>query len=173
MPSCRSRGALALALAGAWLLVADDPGRALDPPARARLGTTLAALASEAGIALLVATRDLRFAARCCDRVAVLHAGQIVETGPSRRLLRSPEHPYVHALARALEPDAAHAPDAAPPAPHEGCRYAPACAQAREACSNRIPDLRALDPEHAVRCLFAPWPPGALDERAQAEEAAR
>src|SRR5713226_2243769 len=91
----RQRALIAMAIAcGPSLLVADEPTSALDPVVQAEIAGLLRSLQREHGIALLIATHDLGFAARLCDRVAVLHAGRIVEQADTAELLAHPRHPY-------------------------------------------------------------------------------
>ncbi|MFF9622334.1 ABC transporter ATP-binding protein [Streptomyces griseosporeus] len=94
----RQRAAIALALAcGPGLLVADEPTTALDAVVRARVLDLLTA----SGASVLLVTHDIGVARRVADRVAVMHAGRVVESGPVERLLTAPEHPYAAALVAA------------------------------------------------------------------------
>ncbi|MER7576152.1 ABC transporter ATP-binding protein [Streptomyces sp. NPDC126514] len=98
----RQRTVIALALACApGLLIADEPTTALDALVRARILNLFAGLLTERGIALLLVTHDIGVARRLGDRVAVMHAGRIIETGPVEKLLSSPHHPYAAALVAA------------------------------------------------------------------------
>ena len=101
----RQRVAIALALAGgATVLAADEPTSALDPVARAGIVRLLLDLRRERGIGLVLATHDLLLAGQLCERVAVMHAGRIVETGPTRELLARPAHPRTAALVQSAPP---------------------------------------------------------------------
>ncbi|MFF9282516.1 ABC transporter ATP-binding protein [Streptomyces griseosporeus] len=94
----RQRAAIALALAcGPGLLVADEPTTALDALVRTRVLDLLTA----SGASVLLVTHDIAAARRVADRVAVMHAGRIVESGPVERLLTAPEHPHAAALVAA------------------------------------------------------------------------
>ncbi len=109
----RQRALIAMAIAcGPSLLVADEPTSALDPVVQAEIAGLLRSLQREHGIALLIATHDLGFAARLCDRVAVLHAGRIVEQADTAELFARPRHPYTAGLLRSLPPPLGAAGDA-------------------------------------------------------------
>jgi ABC-type glutathione transport system ATPase component len=101
----RQRALIAMAIAcGPSLLVADEPTSALDPVVQAEIAGLLRSLQQEHGIALLIATHDLGFAARLCDRVAVLCAGRIVEQADASEIFARPRHPYTAELLRSLPP---------------------------------------------------------------------
>ena len=99
----RQRAALALALtAGPQFLVADEPTSALDPPLAVELAALLAGLVREAGLGLVYISHALAEVAALADRVAVLDAGRVVETGPVDAVLTAPRHPATRALLGAL-----------------------------------------------------------------------
>ncbi len=99
----RQRVALARALAVApELLVCDEPVSAVDPPTRGHLLDTLARLRDERGLALLFISHDLAAVARIADRIAVMHAGRIVETGPTRTVLSAPTHTATRTMLAAV-----------------------------------------------------------------------
>ncbi|TYK52471.1 dipeptide ABC transporter ATP-binding protein [Actinomadura decatromicini] len=122
----RQRAVLATALAaGPGLLVADEPTTALDVTVQARILDLLAARKAD-GVAILLVSHDLAVVGRLADRIAVMHDGAFVETGPTERILTEPEHPYTRRLLAAvpsahakgtrlsLEPPAPLAPPAPP-----------------------------------------------------------
>ena len=114
----RQRAVIALALAGdPALLVADEPAASLDADGRAGLLALLRRLCRERGMAALLIGHDLAAAAACADRVAVMQAGRIVETGPPARILRAPAHRWTREMAAALPRLDAPGPA---PAPAEG-----------------------------------------------------
>ena len=165
----RERVAIAAALAQAPdLLVVREPGAQLRPLERARLLDLLATVRAQ-GPALLVATRSPDTALRTCNEVVVLLGGQVVESGPLPRTLLRPHHPYTQRLAHAL-PGAVAGRTIGTPPPRRawvsgpGCHHEPMCPRAREACVRQRPDLHAVGGGQLARCLFAPWPPGALAE---------
>ena len=91
------REAAALALEPS-LLIADEPVSMLDVSIRADILNLLSALAREQGIAVVMITHDLSTVAAYADRIAVMYMGRIVEHGPTREVLRDPQHPYARAL---------------------------------------------------------------------------
>ncbi len=148
----RQRALIAMAIAcGPTILVADEPTSALDPVAQAEIVVLLRSLQRERGIALLVATHDLAFAARLCDRLAVLYAGRIVEHAGATELLAHPRHPYTAGLLRSLPPPLGAGSDAplepvagSPPPPWalpSGCRFRDRCPRAQEDCAEHDPEL--------------------------------
>ncbi len=157
----RQRAMIAMALAAhPRLLVADEPTTALDVTVQKEILDLLAKLRRDLGLALLFITHDLGVVAQVADRVAVLYAGRIVETGPTLELLRHPRHPYTEGLLKAspqLEsrglapiPGTVPALDALPP----GCAFEPRCAYREEACSAEMPNLRRAGPDHSARCIL-------------------
>ncbi|MGL4745156.1 MAG: ABC transporter ATP-binding protein [Dermatophilaceae bacterium] len=138
----RRRAALAAALAlDPEVLVLDEPTAGLDPVGAARLVATVERLAEHRGLAVLLVTHALAEAARLVDRVAVLYAGRVVETGASRAVLGDPAHPYTAALVgsypvltttRDLRPLRGTPPD--PGDRPSGCAFHPRCPQAVSRC---------------------------------------
>jgi peptide/nickel transport system ATP-binding protein len=144
------------------LVLADEPTTALDVTTQAEVMAILDELRRERGLALLFITHDLDLAAAVCDRTAVMHAGQIVETNAADLLNSDPLHPYTAALAGA-RPDIAvraHRLAAIPGRPvsafeaPSGCAFAPRCALAQDACRAARPPLEPLDGGE-VRCRRA------------------
>ena len=162
--------AMALA-AGARLVIADEPTTALDVTIQAEIVQLLKQLVSETGVGLLFISHDLGLVAELCDRVAVIYAGEIVETGASDALLRRPLHPYMQGLLRCaadlddigkLRGGIAGVPPS-PGARPQGCRFQPRCAFATAGCEQRQ-QLREVDAGHFVRC----WRAGQILEHASA-----
>jgi peptide/nickel transport system ATP-binding protein len=91
------------------LLIADEPTTALDVTVQAQILSLLKELQAETGMGLILITHDLGVVAEVADRVAVMHEGQIVETGPVRHIYRAPEHPYTRRLMAAIPGRAAPA----------------------------------------------------------------
>jgi oligopeptide/dipeptide ABC transporter ATP-binding protein len=158
--------AMALA-AGARLVIADEPTTALDVTIQAEIVKLLRQLVRETGVGLLFISHDLGLVSELCDRVAVVYAGEIVETGANDVLLRRPLHPYMQGLLRC----AAHLDDVGkvrsgipgvPPSPGawpQGCRFQARCAFATAGCEQRQ-QLREVEPGHLVRC----WRAGRLPD---------
>lgn len=99
----RQRAAVAMAAAfSPELVIVDEPTSALDVAAGNALVELLGSLRREMGAALLVVSHDVSVIARLCDRVAVMRAGRIIETGPTGRVLEAPEDPYTRRLLEAV-----------------------------------------------------------------------
>ena len=167
----RQRVMIALALAcKPELIIGDEPTTALDVMMQAQILELLEELRRELGLAMILITHDLSVLAETCDRVAIMYAGQIAETGPIATSSRQPQHPYTQRLLGAFptvggpRSSRRRSPACRPTRPRqpEGCRFAPRCHRVAERCATEVPELRAID-ERGVRCLFAPWPAGVPD----------
>jgi len=153
---------IAIALAGRpQLLIADEPTTALDVTVQAQVLALLMRLREEHAMAVLLITHDLAVVAETADRVVVLYAGQVMETGPVPDIFEAPRHPYTRALLDALPEhnlDRARLqtiPGVVPGAfdRPRGCLLAPRCAYARERCVSERPALTG-HATRAVRCHF-------------------
>ena len=148
------------------LLIADEPTTALDVTIQAQVMDLLARLQKERGMSLVLITHDLAVVAEMARRVAVMYAGQVVETAPVDTLFTQPRHPYTAALLAALPEhnQGARRLAALPgivPGRHDrpaGCLLAPRCAHVQPRCHNERPALQAhgapATAESAVRCFF-------------------
>jgi oligopeptide/dipeptide ABC transporter ATP-binding protein len=143
------------------LVVADEPTTALDATIQADILDLLVAMRQEIGLSLLLITHDLGIVSRVADRIAVMYAGRIVETGPAARVLASPQHPYTRGLLASvpgripgarLEAIPGAVPDLAALPP--GCAFAPRCPARFDACDGAHPDEYAVSPGHAARCFL-------------------
>jgi peptide/nickel transport system ATP-binding protein len=143
------------------LLLADEATTALDTVVQAEILQLLKRLRRTHQLSLLLVTHDLAVVAETCERVLVMYAGEIVESGPTERVLRDPQHPYTHALMRvasigdwsrrSLDTIPGQPPAAGEEMP--GCRFAPRCSFAGPDClTGRIP-LRDVDEDRASRCV--------------------
>lgn len=159
----QQRVMIAMALAGEpQLLIADEPTTALDVTVQAQILDLLARIQRERGMAVWLITHNLAIAAKLAQRVVVMYAGQVVETGPVADVLASPRHPYTRALLQAVprlrDPDRAllGIPGNIPPlhAMPSGCRFHPRCAMVRDRCSTEGPPLATIDAARASRCWF-------------------
>jgi dipeptide transport system ATP-binding protein len=143
------------------LLIADEPTTALDVTIQAQVMDLLARLQREQGLSLVLITHDLAVVAEMARRVAVMYAGQVVETGPVETLFERPRHPYTAALLAALPEHnrGARRLAALPgivPGRHDrpaGCLLAPRCSQVQPHCTTERPPLQGRG-EAAVRCFF-------------------
>jgi oligopeptide/dipeptide ABC transporter ATP-binding protein len=131
------------------LIIADEPTTALDVTVQAQILELIDRLRRELGTAVLLITHDLGVAAEVSDRIAVMYAGRIVETGEVNELYDGPAHPYTGALLAAIPdlespatelraiPGAPPSPTAVPP----GCSFAPRCDLASAICEETRPEL--------------------------------
>ena len=157
----KQRVMIAIALAGdPQLLIADEPTTALDVTIQAQIIDLLRRLQAERGMGLLLITHDLGVVAQMAQRVAVMYAGQIVETASSEAFFGTPFHPYARKLFAAL-PDTGRrgAPLAtiagqlpALGAMPVGCRFAERCAHAWARCRDEAPALYEAAGGQGVRC---------------------
>jgi peptide/nickel transport system ATP-binding protein len=158
----KQRIMIAMALAGhPRLLIADEPTTALDVTIQAQVLRLLKGLQRETGMAILLITHDLGVVAETADRLAVMYAGQIVESAPVPRFFHLPRHPYSRKLLESL-PDSQRRKEklaviqgTMPPlASHfTGCRFLERCELGGEACARERPSWLALDSVSGVRCL--------------------
>jgi peptide/nickel transport system ATP-binding protein len=161
----RQRVMIALALAcRPSLVIADEPTTALDVVMQAQILDLLERLREQLGLALILISHDLGVLAETCDRIAVMYAGRIVETGPVREVFAAPQHPYTKRLLDSL-PVIGGARELAPPIPGGppdpgdlpgGCRFRPRCPYAADVCLED-PPLREVRPGQSAACHFAPW----------------
>ena len=152
---------IAMALATApRLLIADEPTTGLDVSTAARILDLLRDLGQKTGASILLITHDLGVVATTCHRVAVMHAGQIVEIAPVRALFARPAHPYTRALVRSIprvdreitmEPIPGSVPSLLNPPP--GCRYAGRCPWVEDRCRQGKPGMTGLSADHLVACF--------------------
>jgi oligopeptide/dipeptide ABC transporter ATP-binding protein len=160
----RQRVMIAIALAASpKLLIADEPSTALDVTVQAQILDLLRSLQRQSGLAMLLITHDLGVIAEIADRVMVLYAGRVAESGPVRTIFDAAAHPYTQALLRSV-PDAAFRrkrlatiPGKVPDALNmpAGCRFAPRCQYCQASCEQAPPVLRTIATNHLVACLYA------------------
>ncbi len=160
----RQRVMIAMALAcEPALLIADEPTTALDVTVQAGILALLKDLRDRTGMGILLITHNLGVVAEVADHVAVMYAGQIVESAPAAALFQSAQHPYTLALLAAmplldgvaarLEPIPGRMP--APGTAGAGCRFAPRCPFVADICGEP-PPLRPMGPDHSAACWRAP-----------------
>jgi len=158
----RQRAMIALALScEPKLLLADEPTTALDATVQIQVLILLRKLQQDLGMSVIFVTHDLGVAAEIADRVAVMYAGRIVETGPIRDVLRQPMHPYAAGLLastihgqspdRELETIPGAPPDLRNLPP--GCAFAPRCTFVGGDCLQGEPQPVSLAPGRTSRCL--------------------
>jgi len=162
----RQRIAIAVALAcDPQLLIADEPTTALDVTVQAGVLRLLKQLCESIGLAVIVVTHDLGVMSTVADHLSVFYAGRIVESGPTRELLRGPRHPYTQGLLDSLphpeRPDQPLVPiEGAPATPANrpsGCALHPRCAWAEPSCSQQVPELLSISASRLSACPVDPF----------------
>jgi peptide/nickel transport system ATP-binding protein len=160
----RQRAMIALALAcKPKILLADEPTTALDATVQIQILLLLRELQREFGMSVIFVTHDIGVAIEICDRVAVMYAGQIVELGSLREVVRAPVHPYARGLlastihgakrGQRLEtiPGTPPSLDKAP----QNCSFAPRCALAQPRCTEAMPPNVGIGLGRVARCILA------------------
>ncbi|MGI5158959.1 ABC transporter ATP-binding protein [Microbispora sp. CA-102843] len=160
----RQRVMIAIAVAGEpSVLVADEPTTALDVTVQRGVMDLLDRLRRDLGLAVLLVSHDLALVGERCDRLLVMYAGELVESGATADVLRRPAHPYVRAL-KQCTPEHALAAGSLRPLPgrvpqagevRSGCRFAPRCALRTKECDREHPVLEVRAAGRLVRCHHA------------------
>ncbi len=149
------------------LLIADEPVSMLDVSIRAEILHLLNDLRQKRGISVVFITHDLGTVAYFADRLAVMYLGRMVETGPTKEILKNARHPYTKALLSVVPapnprlrrervilqgetPNAADIPS--------GCRFHPRCPVARDTCKSTDPPFVLVNIGHQAACLLMPQP---------------
>jgi len=153
------------------LLIADEPTTALDVTIQAQILELLRDFRDRLGMSILLITHNLGIVSQVADRIAVMYAGQIVETGTVSQVLSEPRHPYTQALMQSVPslganverlraiPGLVPRPGAFP----KGCRFHPRCFKVRPDCATISPELLSLEEARAVRCRYWNCPPPAAE----------
>ena len=144
------------------LLIADEPTSALDVTIQAQILELIQKLIREIKTSVLMITHDLGVMAETCDRVAIMYAGDMVEMGSVRSVLKDPQHPYTQGLLQTV-------PDKSNPdqplysikgnvpsllEPQTCCRFAPRCEWVMDRCRHELPPLYKLDGDHQAACFL-------------------
>ena len=163
----KQRIVIAMALAAdPELIVADEPTTALDVTIQAQIIQIMVEMTRRKNVALMLITHDMGVVAQACDRVVVLYAGRVAETGSVERIFAAPRHPYTKSLigcipVEGLPPGGLKGIDGVVPGVANyptGCRFHPRCSLAQDRCKIEAPLLRTLD-EGAAACHLAGDPP--------------
>jgi peptide/nickel transport system ATP-binding protein len=143
------------------LIIADEPTTALDVTIQAQILRLLYDLGREMNMAMILITHDLGVVARVADKVAVMYAGELVETGPAADVFNTPSHPYTRGLLRCIpQPGKTERGSTLGTIPGivpsligevEGCAFRTRCSHARPECRAEIPHRK--EGEHAFRCI--------------------
>ncbi|MCX2713986.1 ABC transporter ATP-binding protein [Mycolicibacterium sp. J2] len=164
----RQRLLIAMAVAlNPRVLIADEPTTALDVTVQAQILALLKSLRTEYDMAVVLITHDLALVAEEADRVAVMYAGNVVETGPVAEVFADPQHPYTLGLLASVPVSAERGTElksigGAPPDLHsipKGCVYQDRCPKAAQLCRQTRPELTAVTASRAAACHF----PGETD----------
>ena len=141
------------------VIIADEPTTALDVTIQLQYLQLLREIQEETGLAIIFITHDFGIVARMCDRVAVMYAGRIIESGDVRTLFNSPTHPYTQALMASVpqmdRTERLFAIDGQPPALFalpEGCRFAARCSHVKDHCTQEYPPTGQPETGHNVSC---------------------
>jgi len=152
----RQRALIAMALAcNPKLLIADEPGTALDVIVQSQVLQLMKSLKEKLGLSMVMISHDLSIVAEVCEKIAIMYAGSIVEYGDVESVFKEPLHPYTQGLLGAFPsikgekkklisipgqpPDLLH--------PPTGCRFHPRCPYAMEVCKKEVPVRRSRDLE--------------------------
>ena len=159
----RQRVMIAMALCcDPKLIIADEPTTALDVTIQAQILELMKNLTREFGVAMIIITHNLGVVARYADRVNVMYAGKIIETGTAEDIYHNPKHPYTLALLKSvpridqprvakLDPVQGQPPDLSKL--DDGCAFRPRCRFATEKCAQGIPALEKIDGAHLTACF--------------------
>lgn len=145
------------------LLIADEPTTALDVTIQAQILNLMKKMQKDTGVSIVFITHDLGVVAEMCDRVSVMYAGKIVETGTVFDIFNNPGHPYTKALVESMpkgvsEENRLKTIYGTPPSLHSnivGCSFAPRCKYSCDKCLSESPLNVKLTEEHFAACLYS------------------
>ena len=144
------------------LIIADEPTTALDVSIQAQFLRVLKELQEELDLSMLYITHDMAVISEICDRVSVMYAGQIVESGTVHDIFKNPKHPYTRGLINSVPgikqsiEEFSTIPGTVPRLidPPTGCRFNPRCEYAKEKCENIKPETREIRENHTAACHY-------------------
>jgi oligopeptide/dipeptide ABC transporter ATP-binding protein len=142
------------------VIIADEPTTSLDVTIQAQYLRLLREIQEETGLSLIFITHDFGIVAKMCDRVMVMYAGRVVESGPVREIFNKPSHPYTQALLSSVpkleeRPERLYSIQGQPPALWDvppGCRFAARCAYADDRCQQAYPPSFTVGEGHIADC---------------------
>ncbi|OGX61464.1 MAG: peptide ABC transporter ATP-binding protein, partial [Paenibacillus sp. RIFOXYA1_FULL_44_5] len=158
----RQRAMIAIALScNPALLIADEPTTALDVTIQAQILLLMKGLQEKLGTSIILITHDLGVVADMCDRVMVMYAGKVVETGTKWEIFKNPKHPYTRGLLRSMPrldqkkdeplipifgtpPDLLH--------PPKGCSFCSRCDEAMKICETEDPEMTQISESQYAKC---------------------
>ena len=158
----RQRAMIAMAMScEPKLLIADEPTTALDVTIQAQIMKLMAEVREKTGTAIILITHDLGVVANLADRVAVMYAGKVVETGTVEDIFYRPKHPYTQALLKSLPTVDTDRSEklvsiaGTPPdlfSPPVGCEFASRCEHCMKVCKKHVPAMTSFDDLHKAAC---------------------
>lgn len=158
----RQRAMIAIALScNPNLLIADEPTTALDVTIQAQIMDLMKELQNKLGTSIILITHDLGVVAETADRVVVMYAGKVVETGKINEIFKEPRHPYTWGLMNSMpklnqdrNQELVPIPGAPPDllVPPKGCAFAARCKHAMKICQEIDPDVTQINETHSVAC---------------------
>ena len=145
------------------LLIADEPTTALDVTIQAQILRLLRDLQEQFDFSMILITHNLGVVAQTCDRLAVLYAGRVAESGTTREIFTNPQHPYTRGLMNAIPRPGSRGktmaaiPGSVPsnPGALTGCPFAPRCEFAFDRCRAETPGMFEVDERHSAACFLA------------------
>lgn len=145
------------------LLIADEPTTALDVTIQAQILSLMKEMQKNTGVSIILITHDLGVIAETCDKVSVMYAGKVVESGTVYELFDHPGHPYSKALLESMpkgedESERLDTIPGSPPSLYEeikGCAFAPRCKYAIEKCWKETPETVILEKGHSAACHYS------------------
>jgi peptide/nickel transport system ATP-binding protein len=161
----RQRALIAMALStDPEVLVADEPGTALDVVVQAQILRLLRDLKDKLNLAMVFISHDLSIVAETCDKLAIMYAGHMVEYGTAKAVFAKPLHPYTQGLLgafpsiKAVRQKLTSIPGQPPDLldPPLGCRFNPRCPYVMDICHSVEPKLLPAEPDHLAKCHLFP-----------------
>lgn len=151
------------------LLIADEPTSALDVTIQVQMIELLKQIQQDTGVGIIMITHDMGVAASMCDRIVVMYAGRVVESGKVRDIYHAPAHPYTQALLASIprlgqSRDRLSSIGGQPPSllnPPKGCRFAARCTHRMARCETDYPPEFKIDADHSSACWLHEGAPNA------------